>query len=813
MKRFIACVLVTVTFITNVFSLAGCGGNAEDTLQMGQWLMLVADAFGMVTYVEEKPYFPEVKKDDPSYAAFQMAAEWNILEPSEEIAATTRITWNDVLITLVNAGEFVGEETSNDEKIEFAINSFATNIEKSSGKEYVKLEEALTILDTAQRMWADMKYIEKIEEISFSEDAKNYLDNTEIDYTLEDDVITASADMFSDLKIGDVYVLPANDLNPASIYKVEDVQVVDGQVIITNGELSEEEIAEYLGDVEIQETAPLDFANVVGIYDENGNPIAFEQESSLVSSGMNQNGIMPVAMTLAHTGKYSGNNVQTGFFDDVKTSLNFKLKEGYSVSLSLSGSDISVELAKEDKKESRYREEKTKKYIKTTFENMELTKDVDYSWGVLHSATIKLDYKTVIEGGIKTSRTTNIGKPEDGDNDITKSLKSTISAYKNALKEFNKDVRDRHNDESIYICKLKIVDGWFASVDFIIKGEVSAEGELKVVVELEGAQGIQYKNGNLRYINEKAIDVNFAADANLEVMVGPGVRLAILDKVVVAEFVIKAGLGASVGMVAHLFDAEGHELYSADVTISGEDADALANEELYATKEDIKAFAEEMGGTWDTKNKADSIRLLKGVCLTWNLYPILRMELSDEGLITKVVKISFSKEILGKEDTFLKGHIDFPNSITNIIESDSFGKGLTAALGIGAECTYDYTPWDTLTEEETESSELGTENEELPVSDSIEISEISVVINVGESKVLEIVGIPDGYELKDIVAESTDEKIATFDLQTGTITGVRPGVAVLIIQTKDEEYKAYCAITVNENEEIQFEEIKDVKVV
>ena len=46
------------------------------------------------------------------------------------------------------------------------------------------------------------------------------------------------------------------------------------------------------------------------------------------------------------------------------------------------------------------------------------------------------------------------------------------------------------------------------------------------------------------------------------------------------EITIDCGLGASVGMTAHLFDIEGHELYSGSAQLTAADADDLSNEEL-----------------------------------------------------------------------------------------------------------------------------------------------------------------------------------------------------------------------------------------
>ena len=90
MKRFTALVLTIVIGISTVFGMTGCTAvQADGALTMGQWLALVIDAFGMQTYTEETPYFEKVPSSDDNFELFQMAAEWDIVEPSAEIDSST----------------------------------------------------------------------------------------------------------------------------------------------------------------------------------------------------------------------------------------------------------------------------------------------------------------------------------------------------------------------------------------------------------------------------------------------------------------------------------------------------------------------------------------------------------------------------------------------------------------------------------------------------------------------------------------------------------------------------------------------------
>lgn len=807
MKRIIALVSLISLLLVNVVSLSGCTMSDDNALKMGQWLALIADSFGMESYQQTTPYFGNVKADDPAFAYFQMAAEWEILEPSAEIDSNTPVTWNDVLITLVNTGGFIDLESTDEEKIEYAISKFDPTIKTYWGNRYIKLKEAIPLLDTAQQMWAGKTFSEKIEQATLSEEVKDYMEKENIVYEVQDNKIIASAEQFVDLQVGDVYTLPNTRTAAASINKVKEIEFVDDKVIITNdSDFTEDDFAQYVTEIQLQDTSALDFGNVVGIYDQYGNTIAYDIGETTSASQMNTSTSNSTVNTLLYNKSQGHISVQTGLFDKLDAPLKFKVKD-FDVKLSLKDDDLSVEISKELKKtENRYREQTENIFLKTKFENVELTKDIDYSWGVLHSATVKLDYKSTIEGGIKKSRQTEIGNPVTGDKETKKTLQSTINQYKKALENFNKDVRNSKCREDIYICRLHIVQGGFAAVDFIVKGKISADGELKIVFEIEGAQGIEYKDGKLRYIKSTGIDKDFVADASIEITIAPGIAVTLFSEILIVEVTIDAGLGASVEMKAHLFDAEGHELYYTETIIAGEAAETLASEEEYTTAEEIIAYAESQGGTWNTEDKGASVRLYKGICLEWRLYPILRIELSSDSLICKVLHTSPSIEFLGSDNAFLKGHIDSPNNLLSILKSDSIGGGLSAALGINCECTYDYTPWDNALEE-VEDTEDVDENDGIAVTDMIELSTMRLFLAEGEEQHIEITGLPEKYELKDIVAEIEDTDIATFDLKAGTVTGKIAGTTQILVQTKDGKYKAYCAVTVTTEESIEFTEL------
>lgn len=814
MKRIIALILAIVITITSLLSLSGCSATTENSaLLMGQWLTLISDSFGMQNYNEEKPYFEKVNTSNSDFAVFQMAVEWNIIEPDNNLSSTTPVKWNDALITLVNAGGFLSEDTSDKEKIKWAIENFDNNIRDYWGNRYIKMKEAVPILDKAQQLWTKKEFTEKVEKVSFNNSVNDNTKDTSLKYNTNGNSVVVDDLSLSDLKPGDVYTLPASDSKSPTINKVKSISTENGKTIIENDEnFSEEDALEYIEEVKIQETSSPDFTKIEGIYDEFGNPIKLENGNDTSGVSLSET---PKVVPLGCSTQNNLETTQVGLFDNVKGSLKFKVDK-YSVSLGLTKDDVSVELSKEISKTSnRYREKTQKVYGGVKFTGVRLTKDIDYSWGQLHSATVKLDYKTTISAGLKQEKKNEIGNPiKDGENTV-KSISSVINQYKSTLSSLKSDVKSSKCDDDIYICRIALAEGGLASVDFIVKGKVTAEGELKITFEIEGSQGLEYKNGNLRYIKSKGVDCDFAAEGKIEVTIGPGIALTILKKIAVIELVIDTGLGVSWGLKCHLFDAEGHELYSGDAQISANDANALSDAKQYTTADEILAFAKSQGGDWNNyeQEKDNNIEIIKGVCADWKLYPIVKIGIDGKSLVGKLAKkfgVSVSVEVLGSKNTILQGHIDFPSTFVNAFNSDSVGKGLSTLLGIGAECSYDYKPWDN-TIDRAEELDPTTENDSISVTDTITLSTMRVFVVEGGTEQISVAGLPKGYELKDVEAYSEDKDIATFDIKEGKIKGIKEGTTQIIVKTKDEKHKQYCAVTVTSNKKVDFNKIPDKK--
>lgn len=225
------------------------------------------------------------------------------------------------------------------------------------------------------------------------------------------------------------------------------------------------------------------------------------------------------------------------------------------------------------------------------------------------------------------------------------------------------------------------------------------------------------------------------------------------------------GAGVSTSATAHLVDAEWHELYSKSATLTAGDAEELSNEKQCTTADEILQFAESKGGTWNNyeAKKNDSIDIMKCVCVDWQLYPIVRLNIGEKstlGGILSNLKVNTSLEIVGSKNVALKGHIDWDkDGLSNFNNAktggDSWSK-FKAVLGIGAECKYEFTPWDNGVELADESEPKDSPS--IASGNRILLSTQRVTLDPGQTVTVQVDALPAGYTLKDLKTKCRGEE-------------------------------------------------------
>lgn len=82
-------------------------------------------------------------------------------------------------------------------------------------------------------------------------------------------------------------------------------------------------------------------------------------------------------------------------------------------------------------------------------------------------------------------------------------------------------------------------------------------------------------------------------------------------------------------------------------------------------------------------------------------------------------------------------------------------------------------------------------------------------IKIGNNFYIQVVQLPKGYELSDLVCSSSDERVVKVN-NDGVVTAQDIiGSAVITVKTKDNKYSSYIAITVTDVYDENFEPLNN----
>ena len=343
--------------------------------------------------------------------------------------------------------------------------------------------------------------------------------------------------------------------------------------------------------------------------------------------------------------------------------------------------------------------------------------------------------------------------------------------------------------KTIKIGSIKVASVGVASFSVDVYAKLKVDGSIEISCSETGCKGIEYKKGNCRVINtsDKDTDVKFKCKAEGTVSVVPTVNafgFAIIG------LKGEVGLGAEVSLTFHLADAGNHLLQETSASdLPPEVVEAMEVTGLTADAEEIRKLAESQGGTFETETSTIDLHI--DTCIDINIYFILRVGIEEEtlaGKLLKGTKIKVTWELCGSKNAKICNlhveNFDFIKAFSNI-----------AFFTDKNQCTLKYTPFDNADEPEETQDETTSDNNGIDIGEVLVISEMKVVILTGTCKTISVVQIPKGYELKDIICESMDSKIATID-KNGVITAGNEGSTTIVVKTTDGKYSCACAVTV-----------------
>lgn len=790
MKRFISMLMILTIVVTSNGFFTACSAKESQSITWREWLSMINTSFGMESYIEEKPYISSITKEHPSFGDVQIAVEWSIIDAKEEFDLNANVTLKDVLVTLVNAGAFLQVDSMDEEKIEYAIQNFDDTIREYLLDKDVDYTTAMTLLAKAQSKWANLTFDNPIEHVVYKEDV---IDCSKGGSNVKDYIIDVNGDVLIpksssiDIKEGDVFTLPINQNNfETRTFRAKTISIEAEYIrICVDTDIDLNDVVEELY---IAETLVPTSENTV-IRDGNGNIIYVGTEVAK-SNADNFRNASYIQEDLQQVVNVSKKSITTTFeIDDWEIALKYKLDGALDMQATIKTPNILKNVSKNTTQE-------LKGEISTSLSNLVATPVVDFSWGKLNEASLRLNYKTESKLGLKYSNKKEMVRAPEYSNGNGKYL---TNLKKSIWKDKNKD----KGAKTIKILQLDIynagVGEWSAARLCLDVGvTITAEGTATLTVTESGTKGLEYKAGKLRTISDSKRDSDFDLNAKAELTlgIGPALYAAGLKKSLISA-AVEVGVGATVGVKMHLVDEERHLIESIDASNLQIEDDSVTQINITATSEDISVIAESRGGVYkyDTNNV---VNLHLDICTDASIYFILKLGLVDswcEDLLAD--KMTISWEFFG-EDNGKFAHVHRDNK-----GAWMFSSGAAANDDL---CTFEFKNFDEeesteeeITEtEETKaimSEEESTSSENDEYGNVLTLSEMMITLNIGDTYNILIEQYPTGYTNKDIVIESENSNIVSVN-QNGVILAKESGSAILVVSTKDGKYKAYCAITV-----------------
>ncbi len=822
-KRIISIMIIAVTILTNIFSLVGCNKQEISTLTVGQWLSMVDYAFGMESYTSDEPYFSNVSSDNPYFAAVQIAAEWDVIDKEGSIDVDKKLTYKDALITLVNVGNFTKADASDDEKIKYAIDNFDSVIRTYWMNRNISQEDAVILLAIAQNKWETRKYTESIEEITYND---KVVDLSDVDLT-ESAISEMTLVVGDDVSVeeGSICILPSAENKFEKEYlKVESVSQVGGEKVVkfSDEELELEDIYE---EIYIQETLVPTAENTV-IYDGNGNIVSAGGDTSVQKDdAYNKDSIT----TLSSIVTTSQSIIPCA---SIKNKYEFKI-DGYKVTLSynLDGElDLAAEIECPNMLDKASEVKGHKMQAIGSIEVSDLAVSQKFDWGkewvgfvpvpTLDSAELKIDYTVKKKLGISyTGKAEYVAAPaySNGNGKFLTNLKRSLFKEKDGSGDVY-GAETIASKKTIKICSLNVYSAGVAKICLDVSVTIKVNGSVEVTITENGSKGVEYKNGNLRFIKSNTKSYDLQAKAKLEGTIGfgPGLYIVGLKKQLVG-LEAKIGAGVTIALKAHLADSEMHKFEELDFSDIMPEQLSLYKSVYSSINADgvkLQATVEKMIGDYYSEKDANVkmyfepnriYNLHVDFCTDINAYWLISIGITDDSYVKNFLGSKVKLEISicnEKNATFMNMHIDNMNWDTLSVNWGS--------NALSNNCTLKYIEFEKELEYIEDNKDDNTDEDfsdtEIEFGEMLILSTMNVNMGVGQSCLINITQLPQGYKKEDIIFLSKNEKVAKVDKQ-GNISAVGTGNTIIYAKTSDGKYVSMIAVIVSSPVKIEFEEL------
>ena len=311
-----------------------------------------------------------------------------------------------------------------------------------------------------------------------------------------------------------------------------------------------------------------------------------------------------------------------------------------------------------------------------------------------------------------------------------------VAALNNAYSKHSDKI-----DTVINLLKLKIPvgDGFTTSLQADVNLNLKASGKAELTLSQHHELGFDIRNSQKRGINEttKKNSASIKAAASLTADLTASLKFLMMS---VCDLTVTAGASAEMNTLIHIYDDDGKMN-----TVSDDIPPDLADAAAQAVKDVM-------------------------ICTDASGFYILKFTANSPS--TAAGKLGFG------------------------FEADIFNEGNSQLFKKGVQHFENWQAVDHCTRKDREKSE---EREEMDTKEKIVLDSYSITVPPGESRTVEIAGIPSGYSLGDLAVKCSDPDIVS--AQGLTLYGISSGSAVITIQTKDGTYSVQCSVLVPENSE------------
>lgn len=518
-------IVVSIIMLVMSSILPGFTWPGTETVETGAFLAQVDEAFGYQAVTEGDAVLG-VESDNEYYAAVATAAKYDVLVDYETIDVFASVKPEFVAVVLANAAKLDTDDVSvaienatsiaNVAKVAAAVDAGIITLDARNMLSFAAMDAKDVTAAIEKAAALSVSVDEGSENLVLAEGVK-----TLSDYTVAGDNIVVAAD--SDLAVGDVYVVEQSDeVLTGAAYKVEAIDVVDGEKVITNSEVDIKDVVE---SIDYEGSTDVNFATAM-IVGGDGEVIS---DGYLDASGLSKDDIMKLLKKYAK--------------------VSFSVK-GFKVSAKVTDTGLNFTVSKTENGVS------FKKSYDLENLSVDAKADVDIKQLSFNEAYLNLNYDLTDVTEISGSYAKTFG-------DEVATVGDKLSGDSFWAKLLNEYVLSELDSTSIKLFTITLPLGstpLTVTLDVLLN--IGVNGRMTVTVVSEEMHGVEIINNQARIVSESnVIDRDAKIYGQFELRLGLGAALGLYGYALV-DLGIEGGVGAYVDATVGFYDADGNEVYT-----------------------------------------------------------------------------------------------------------------------------------------------------------------------------------------------------------------------------------------------------------